>query len=94
MIDLTDRNFGRLTVIDLAELDRHGHYIWSCLCDCGRQVRAAIEGALAQLDEDDGLFVELQEALKTPNVNFSGGATTVEISAAGSPSAGKEGSGS
>lgn len=46
MIDLTDRNFGRLTVIDLAELDRHGHYIWSCLCDCGRQVRAATHDLL------------------------------------------------
>lgn len=35
-----------------------------------------------------------RQARMTPNVNFSGGATTVEISAAGSPSAGKEGSGS
>ena len=34
MIDLTDRNFGRLTVIDMAGLDRTGHKLWSCLCDC------------------------------------------------------------
>ena len=39
-----------------------------------RRLREAIEGALAQLDEDDGLFVELQEALKTPNVEIQRGA--------------------
>lgn len=41
MIVLTDRNFGRLTVIDMAGLDRTGHKLWSCLCDCGRQINAS-----------------------------------------------------
>lgn len=39
MIDLTDRNFGRLTVIDIAGLDGTGHKLWSCLCDCGNQIK-------------------------------------------------------
>lgn len=41
MIDLTDRDFGRLTVIDLAGLDSAGHYLWDCLCICGNQIRAS-----------------------------------------------------
>lgn len=36
------------------------------------RLRDAIYEALAQLDEDDGLAVELREALKAPNVVAQG----------------------
>jgi hypothetical protein len=41
MKDLTDHDFGRLTVIDLAGLDGNGHYLWDCICSCGNQIRAS-----------------------------------------------------
>ena len=47
MIDLTDKSFGRLVVIDLLRLDRNGHYIWSCLCECGNQTRSSTHDLLS-----------------------------------------------
>lgn len=34
-IDLTDRRFGRFTVLTFVGKDRHKQNIWLCLCDCG-----------------------------------------------------------
>lgn len=33
--DLTGQRFGKLTVIDRMESDKHGHARWRCRCDCG-----------------------------------------------------------
>lgn len=32
--DLTGRRFGKLTVLSLAGLNKHGSYMWLCECDC------------------------------------------------------------
>ena len=36
--DLTGQRFGRLTVIERTENNRHGNAMWLCLCDCGNKV--------------------------------------------------------
>lgn len=33
--DMTGMKFGRLTVIERAENDKHGNVIWICQCECG-----------------------------------------------------------
>ena len=33
--DITGRVYGRLTVIERVENDKHGQARWKCLCDCG-----------------------------------------------------------
>ena len=33
--DLTGKKFGRLTVIEFYGINKHGHSIWMCKCDCG-----------------------------------------------------------
>lgn len=35
--NLIGQTFGRLTVIDRAENDKHGHTRWLCQCECGNQ---------------------------------------------------------
>lgn len=35
--DLTDRRFGKLTVIEFVRINKHGVAIWRCLCDCGTE---------------------------------------------------------
>lgn len=34
-LDLTGQRFGRLTVIERAENNKHGNTMWLCRCDCG-----------------------------------------------------------
>lgn len=34
-LDLTGQRFGRLTVIERAENNKHGNTMWLCQCDCG-----------------------------------------------------------
>jgi len=36
LIDLTDKKFGRLTVTDRTDTNKHGQSMWICLCDCGK----------------------------------------------------------
>lgn len=36
-IDLTGIKFGRLTVLERSENDKHGNTQWLCACDCGNQ---------------------------------------------------------
>lgn len=35
IVDMTGKKFGRWTVIDYAGLDKSGHAVWKCLCECG-----------------------------------------------------------
>lgn len=37
LIDLTGKEFGRLTVTERAENSRSGHTRWVCLCECGTE---------------------------------------------------------
>ena len=37
VVDMTNKKFGRLTVLQRAENDRHGNACWLCECDCGSQ---------------------------------------------------------
>lgn len=39
LLDLTKREFGQLTVQSLAGVDKYGHRIWSCKCNCGNIVQ-------------------------------------------------------
>lgn len=43
--DLTDRVFGRLTVLAQAGRDRHGNVLWACRCECG-QTPTVVRGSL------------------------------------------------
>ena len=36
-LDLTGHRFGRLTVQSVSHRDKHKHYWWNCLCDCGKE---------------------------------------------------------
>ena len=42
-IDLTGRKFGKLTVISEAK-DLHGHLVWNCVCECGKNNKKPIFG--------------------------------------------------
>lgn len=34
--DLTNKVFGRLTVLNSVFNEKHGHRVWKCLCECGK----------------------------------------------------------
>lgn len=36
-MDMTGKRVGRLTVLERAEHDRHGHIVYRCKCDCGSE---------------------------------------------------------
>lgn len=36
IIDLKDKKFGRLTVINKYDKDRFGNILWNCICECGK----------------------------------------------------------
>lgn len=38
MIDLTNKRFGKLSVVGLFGKDRRGEYRWLCRCECGNEV--------------------------------------------------------
>ena len=38
MRSLHKQTFGRLTVLELAEVNEHRHSVWLCVCRCGAQV--------------------------------------------------------
>ena len=40
-IDLTGKRFGRLTVIEIADVPNAGQYYWHCICDCGNEKNIA-----------------------------------------------------
>ncbi len=39
--DLAGKRFGRLSVIEYAETDKHRRALWKCVCDCGQESVAA-----------------------------------------------------
>lgn len=39
--NLTGKKFGRLTVIDKADVDNNGCIRWNCICDCGKLITTA-----------------------------------------------------
>lgn len=43
--DLTGRRFGKLTVLSLDGIDRHGAYMWLCECDCKPGKQKVIRGS-------------------------------------------------
>ena len=40
MIDLTGQTFGRLAVLECVGKNKHGKYLWRCLCSCGNEIIA------------------------------------------------------
>lgn len=36
-IDLTNRHFGNLVVVECAGRDKHGNALWKCRCSCGNE---------------------------------------------------------
>ena len=36
--DLTDKKFGRLTVVEFASVNKHGKSMWKCRCECGNEI--------------------------------------------------------
>lgn len=36
--DLTNQKFGKLSAIEAKGHDNGGHYLWLCVCECGKQV--------------------------------------------------------
>lgn len=39
--DLTNRQFGKLHVLEFSSRDQQGHALWLCRCDCGRETVVA-----------------------------------------------------
>lgn len=39
--DLTNRQFGKLHVLEFSGRDQQGHALWLCRCDCGRETVVA-----------------------------------------------------
>lgn len=39
LVNLQNRKFGSLTVIDRVGLDKYGHLLWLCRCDCGNDFK-------------------------------------------------------
>ena len=37
ILDLTNRVFGKLTAIKRSGVDKHGHSLWLCECECGNE---------------------------------------------------------
>lgn len=37
--DLTGKRFGRLTVLELVDIDVYRNFYWLCQCDCGNYTR-------------------------------------------------------
>ena len=37
-VDLSNKRFGKLTVIEYAGHNKHKHILWKCKCDCGNIV--------------------------------------------------------
>ncbi|GEP72056.1 hypothetical protein FD12_GL001369 [Lentilactobacillus rapi DSM 19907 = JCM 15042] len=53
--DLTGRIFGHLTVLrDTGKQDGHGHEMWLCQCDCGRQTKASDSNLLTGITTSCG----------------------------------------
>ncbi len=42
--DLTGKTFGKLTVTGLSRRDKWGAPIWSCICECGKEVESRTKG--------------------------------------------------
>ena len=64
---LTDMSFGRLTVIDIAGIDKFGHYLWSCLCDCGGQTVSASHNLLSGKTKSCGCIRKEEAARRGRN---------------------------
>lgn len=47
MKDLTGQKFGRLTVIEQSGKNKHGNYMWRCLCECGN-IKTIVGGELTR----------------------------------------------
>lgn len=41
-LDISGKKFGKLTVVEFSHTNIHGHNVWKCLCDCGRETTAQV----------------------------------------------------
>lgn len=41
---LTGQRFGRLVVLDFAEMSKHGRSLWTCRCECNAESRVVVQG--------------------------------------------------
>lgn len=55
-IDITGMRFGRITVIDLHGVSKHGKKIWNCICDCGTQKKILSGSLLSGRTKSCGCF--------------------------------------
>ena len=39
VLDMVGKRFDRLVVESAAGVDRHGHAMWNCICDCGKRTK-------------------------------------------------------
>lgn len=52
--DLTDQKFGRLTALYKNGVDKVGHSIWKCRCDCGNEVDVLATNLIQQYTQSCG----------------------------------------
>lgn len=43
LIDISERRFGRLIVIERVSNNKHGKSRWLCECDCGKKILFVVE---------------------------------------------------
>src|SRR6185503_11316266 len=40
MLDIKNKKFGKLTVLEFAYINDYSHAVWKCKCECGRETLA------------------------------------------------------
>ena len=64
-VDIKDKKYGRLTVIEYAGTDKHRQALWKCKCDCG--AKAVIAGTSLRRGLTRSCGCLHKEASKKPN---------------------------
>lgn len=72
LVDLTGKRFFRLSVIELYKKDRHGQYLWRCLCECGKEHFATSHGLLGGNTKSCGCWKKDQTSLRFKKHGKSG----------------------
>lgn len=71
--NIIGQKFGKLTVVDYTQENRHGRALWKCQCDCGNITYATTEGLRVGDNVSCGCYNKAKEKFKlTYKVNLTG----------------------
>lgn len=76
-LDLRNKTFGKLTVIDVGPLDSHKCYTWLCQCDCGNlkyirgsSLKNGNTKSCGLCSHDSFGIIKIKDILKENNIDF------------------------